>query len=293
MIQHLKYGKDVLNMKLRACLLEWLAITFATLIIALSVFFFLIPSHLSISSISGLAIILSNFLPLSMSAITMVLNLVLLLLGFLFIGRGFGVKTVYTSILLPVFLAILERLFPEGTSLTGDALIDMICYCFFVSIGLAMLFNRNASSGGIDIVAKLMNRFLRMELGQAMGIAGMCVAVSALLAYDIKTVLLSVIGTYLNGIILDHFIFGSTMKKRVCIVSKKSEQIRQFILHELHSGATIYDARGAYSDETYQEIIAIVDKNEYIKLMNYLTAADPDVFVTVYAVNEIIYKPKI
>lgn len=280
-------------MKLRTYLLEWLIITFATLIVALSVFFFLIPSHLSISSISGLAIILSNFLPLSMSAITMVLNLALLLLGFLFIGRGFGVKTVYTSVLLPVFLGILEKLFPEGASLTGDALIDMICYCFFVSIGLAMLFNRNASSGGIDIVAKLMNRFLRMELGQAMGLAGMCVAVSALLVYDIKTVLLSVVGTYLNGIILDHFIFGSTMKKRVCIVSRKSEQIRQFILHELHSGATIYDARGAYSDETHQEIIAIVDKNEYLKLMNYLTAVDPDVFVTVYAVNEIIYKPKI
>lgn len=280
-------------MKLRTYLLEWLIITFATLIVALSVFFFLIPSHLSISSISGLAIILSNFLPLSMSAITMVLNLALLLLGFLFVGRGFGVKTVYTSVLLPVFLGILEKLFPEGASLTGDALIDMICYCFFVSIGLAMLFNRNASSGGIDIVAKLMNRFLRMELGQAMGLAGMCVAVSALFVYDIKTVLLSVIGTYLNGIILDHFIFGSTMKKRVCIVSRKSEQIRQFILHELHSGATIYDARGAYSDETHQEIIAIVDKNEYLKLMNYLTAVDPDVFVTVYAVNEIIYKPKI
>ncbi|MDO5399381.1 MAG: YitT family protein [Eubacteriales bacterium] len=280
-------------MKTWSAVREWIAITFATAIIAMSVFFFLMPSHLSVSSISGLSIILANFLPLSVSAITMVLNLALLGLGFALIGRGFGVKTVYTSILLPLFLGILERLFPQGGSLTGDALIDMICYCFFVSIGLAMLFERNASSGGIDIVAKLMNRFLRLELGQAMSLAGMCVAVSAIFVYDIKTVLLSVIGTYLNGIILDHFIFGSTMKKRVCIVSKKQAEIKTFILHQLHSGATVYDARGAYTDEPFQEIIAIVDKAEYLKLMNYLAKADPDAFVTVYAVNEIIYKPKV
>ena len=279
-------------MKLRSVLWDWAVITAATAGVALAVFFFLIPSHLSISSISGLAVILSNFVPLSISAITMVLNVVLLILGFWLIGTGFGVKTVYTSILLPVLLGILERLFPQGGNLTNDPLIDMVCYCFFVSIGLSVLFNRDASSGGIDIVAKLMNKFLRMDLGNAMTVAGMCVAVSAIFVYDIKTVLLSILGTYLNGVILDRFLFGSTLKKRVCIVSPEHEKIRRFIIEELHSGASVYNTLGGYNLTPRTEIITIVDKGEYRKLMTFLSKTDPDAFITVYAVSEMQYKPK-
>lgn len=272
---------------------EFVMITAATVIVAAAVFFFLVPSHVSVGSISGLAIVIGNFIPLPISAITMILNVVLLVVGFLFIGKEFGGKTVYTSILLPAVIGVFEVLFPENVSMTADPFLDMICYIFVVSIGLAMLFNRNASSGGLDIVAKLLNKYFRMELGKAMSLAGMCVALSSALVYDKKIVVLSVIGTYLNGIVLDHFIFGSNMKKRVCIISKKEEEIRQFILHDLHSGATIYEAIGAYDHEVHREIITIVDKNEYSRLMNYLAKTDRDAFVTVYAVNEIIYKPKV
>ena len=272
---------------------ELIMITIATAIVAAAVFFFLIPSHVSVGSISGLAIVLGNFIPLPISAITMVLNVVLLVVGFLFIGREFGGKTVYTSILLPAIIGVFEVLFPNNTSMTADPFLDMLCYIFVVSIGLAMLFNRNASSGGLDIVAKLMNKYLRMELGKAMSLSGMCVALSSALVYDKKIVVLSVIGTYLNGIVLDHFIFGSNIKKRVCIISKKEEEIRQFILHELHSGATIYEAIGAYDFQKHREIITIVDKNEYSRLMSYIAKTDSDAFATVYAVNEIIYRPKV
>ncbi|MGN0987691.1 MAG: YitT family protein [Otoolea sp.] len=272
---------------------EFVMITAATVIVAAAVFFFLVPSHVSVGSISGLAIVLGNFVPLPISVITMVLNVVLLAVGFLCIGREFGGKTVYTSLLLPIVIGVFEHLFPENTSMTADPFLDMLCYIFVVSIGLAMLFNRNASSGGLDIVAKLLNKYFRMELGKAMSLAGMCVALSSALVYDKKIVVLSVLGTYLNGIVLDHFIFGSNMKKRVCIISKKEEEIRQFILHELHSGATIYEAIGAYDFEVHREIITIVDKNEYSKLMNYLARTDRGAFITVYTVNEIIYKPKV
>ena len=272
---------------------EFIMITAATAIVAAAVFFFLIPSHVSVGSISGLAIVIGNFISLPISAITMILNVGLLIIGFLFIGREFGGKTVYTSILLPVIIGIFEKIFPEYTSINGDPLMDMICYVFVVSIGLAMLFNRNASSGGLDIVAKLMNKFLYMDLGNAMFVSGMVVAVSSALVYEKKTVVLSILGTYLNGIVLDRFIFGSNLKKRVCIVSKKEEEIRNFILHELHSGATIYEAYGAYTMESQKEIIAIVDKNEYAKLMTYIEKEDPSAFVTVYTVNKIIYRPKI
>ena len=271
---------------------EYAIITIATTIVAAAVFFFLVPSHVSVGSISGLAMVITNFIPLPVSALTMILNVGLLIIGFLLVGREFGVKTVYTSILLPAVMGILERVFPNLGSLMGDPFLDMICYVFFVSIGLAMLFNRNASSGGLDIVAKLMNKFLHMDLGNAMSVSGMLVALSSGLVYDAKIVILSVLGTYLNGIVLDHFIFGFDMKKRVCIVSQKEEIIRQFILHELRSGATLYEAFGAYNLEPRREIITIVDKNEYAKLMSFIEREDPEAFVTVYTVHKIIYRPK-
>lgn len=268
-------------------------ITFGTAIVAAAVFFFLVPSKLSVASISGLAIVLENYIALPVSGITMILNLSLLVVGFLLVGREFGSKTVYTSILLPTFIWVLERLLPNYTSIMQDPFLDMICYIFVVSIGLAILFNRNASSGGLDIVAKLLNKFFRMDLGTAMSGAGMVVALSSGLVYDAKRVVLSILGTYLNGIILDRFIFGFTIKKRVCVISEKEEEIRQYIIRNLHSGATIYQAQGAYHLEPKKEIITIVDKNEYLKLMNFLDKVDPNAFVTVYDVNKIIYRPKL
>ena len=272
---------------------EWIMITIATAIVAAAVFFFLIPSHVSVGSISGLAIVIGNFISMPISVITMVLNVGLLVIGFIFVGREFGGKTVYTSVLLPVIIGVFEKIFPNNASITADPFLDMICYVFVVSIGLAMLLNRNASSGGLDIVAKLMNKFLHMDLGNAMSVSGMVVALSSALVYDKKIVVLSVLGTYLNGIVLDHFIFGFNLKKRVCIVSRKEEEIRDFILHQLHSGATVYEAYGAYNLEPRREIITIVDKNEYAKLMTFIEKTDPAAFVTVYTVNKIIYRPKV
>lgn len=272
---------------------ETMILTVAVAIIAAAVFFFLAPSHTSVSSISGLGIVLSNFIPLPLSAITMILNLVLLVIGFLTCGREFGAKTVYTSIMLPLFLGLLEILFPDFESMTDSQELDVLCYILVVSIGLSILFNRNASSGGLDIVAKILNKYLRMDLGRAMSLAGMCVALSAALVYDKKTVVLSILGTYFNGIILDHFIFDHNKKRRVCIITKKEEQLRQFIINDLHSGATIYEAIGAYNFERHNEIITIVDKSEYQKLMNFINREDPKAFITVYNVSNMQYQPKI
>ncbi|MCI9048161.1 MAG: YitT family protein [Hungatella sp.] len=280
-------------MKMERTIGEMLVMTGATLIIAAAVFFFLIPSHAAVSSVSGLAMVLSNFVPLSISAITMVLNVVLLVVGFLLCGHEFGFKTVYTSILLPVFLGMFEIFLPNYTSLSGDAMLDVVCYIFTVSIGLSILFNRNASSGGLDIVAKILNRYLHMDLGKAMGLSGMLVALSSAFAYDTKTVVLSVLGTYLNGMVLDYFIFGQNRKRRVCIISKdKERQICDWILYTLKSGATIYEAKGAYDGMVRNEIITIVDKHEYQKLMQYVTKEDPAAFITVYNVSDMRYIPK-
>ena len=271
---------------------ETVILTVAVAIIAAAVYFFLVPSHTSVSSISGLGIVLSNFVPLQLSAITMILNVVLLIIGFFTCGREFGVKTVYTSVMLPLFLGLFEIIFPNFGSMTDSQELDVLCYILVVSVGLSILFNRNASSGGLDIVAKIMNKYLHMELGKAMSLSGMCVALSAALVYDKKTGVLSSLGPYFNGIVLDQFIFDHNIKRRVCIITKKEEELRQFIIHDLHSGATIYEAIGAYNMEKRREIITIVDKGEYQKLMKFINQEDPKAFITVYNVSNMRYQPK-
>lgn len=277
---------------MRRLVVNILYLTLATFIIATAIFFFLMPSRASVSSITGLAIVLTHFIPLSVAQITMALNVGLLVVGFILFGREFGGKTVYTSILLPLFLRLYEVILPNNTSLTGDATLDVACYIFVVSIGLSMLFNDNASSGGLDIVAKILQRFLHMEIGQALSLAGIVIALSSALVYDMKTVALSLLGTYLNGLVLDHYIFGQTGKKRVCILTSEEDAVRQFILSDLQSGATIYEAKGGLDLRPRREIITIVNKQEYQKLMTFLEKTDPKAFVTVYNVTEVRYMPK-
>lgn len=279
-------------MKNKRAIREFVSITIGTIITAAAVYFFMYPSHVTVGSAAGLALVVSNFVPLPVSAITMIMNVGLLLLGFLLIGPEFGGKTVYCAVLLPAAIGVFEWLFPDFQSLTGDPLIDVMCYILLVGVGLSQLFTANASSGGLDIVAKLMNKFLHMDLGKAMATSGILVALSSALCYDKKTVVLSVLGTYFGGLVLDHFIFGIDIKRKVCILSPKYDEITKFILHELHSGASHYDLYGAYDGAVRREIVTIVDKQEYRRLMDYVRKTDPKAFVTVYSVNEIRYQPK-
>lgn len=278
--------------KLRCYIQDMAVITFATFIVAVAVYFFMMPNNLAIASIAGLAVVLQKFIPLSVATISLIFNVGLLIIGFIFVGREFGGKTVYTSVILPIFVGIFEKLFPKYNGLTGDPFLDMICYIFIVSIGLSLLFNHNASSGGLDIIVKILNKYLHIDKGKAMSIAGMLVSLSAVFAYDTKTVVLSVLGTYLNGIILDYFLFGTNIKKKVCILSAKNEEIKKYILKNMHSGATLYKVIGAYNNEEHEEVVAIVNKREYGVLMQYIRRTDPDAFVTVSTINEVMYKPK-
>ena len=271
---------------------EFSMIVIGLAIVSAAVYFFMLPSHVSVGSASALAMIISNFVPLPVSIITLIMNIFLLLLGYLLIGPEFGLKTIFCATLMPGMLWVLEQVFPNFQSLTQDPVLDVICYILVVGVGLAILFSCNASSGGLDIVAKLMNKYLRMELGKAMSVSGMLVALSSALCYDKKTVVISVLGTYFGGMILDHLIFGINIKRKVCIISPKVDEIVDFILHDLHSGGSLYDAIGAYDQVTRREINVIVDKQEYRALMDYMKKTDPKAFMTVYSVNEISYQPK-
>ena len=271
---------------------EFAIITIGTAIVAAAVFFFMLPSHVSVGSGAALAMVLSNFIPLSVATITLIMNVVLLVIGFILVGPEFGVKTVYCAILMPLIMGVFERIFPDFQSITQDPLLDVICYILVVGVGLAILFSRNASSGGLDIVAKIMNKYLRMDLGKAMSYSGMAVALSSALCYDSKTVILSLLGTYFGGMVVDNFIFGINIKRRVCVISKDLDAIVDFVLHELHSGATLNEIIGAYDNSPKKEMITIVDKSEYRRLMDYIRETDPKAFVTVYSVSDMRYQPK-
>lgn len=279
-------------MNVQKTIKEFAIISVGTAIVAAAVFFFMLPSHVSVGSGAALAMVLSNFIPLSASTITLIMNVGLLIIGFILIGPEFGAKTVYCSILMPVIMGVFEKIFPNFQSITQDPLLDVICYILVVGIGLAILFSRNASSGGLDIVAKIMNKYLKMDLGQAMSASGILVALSSALCYDSKTVVLSLLGTYFGGLVVDHFIFGINIKRRVCVISNQLEPIVNYVLHELHSGATLNEIIGAYDRTPKMEMVTIVDKNEYKKLMDYVREIDPKAFVTVYSVSDMRYQPK-
>lgn len=279
-------------MKLNETIKEYSIITVGTAIVAAAVFFFMLPSHVSVGSGAALAMVMSNFVPLSISAITLIMNVALLIIGFFLIGPEFGAKTIYCSICMPVVLGLLEAMFPNFQSITQDPLLDVVCYILVVGVGLAILFSRNASSGGLDIVAKIMNKYLKMDLGKAMSASGIIVALSSALCYDSKTVVLSILGTYFGGIMIDHFIFGINIKRRVCVISEQLEPIIQFVLHDLHSGATLNEIIGAYDRTPRMEMVTIVDKHEYRLLMDYVRKIDPKAFVTVYSVSDVRYQPK-
>ena len=279
-------------MKFRETIKEFSVITVGTLIVTAAVFFFMLPSHVSVGSGAALAMVLSNFVPLSVSTITLIMNVGLLIVGFILIGPEFGAKTVYCSVLMPIILGVFEVLFPDFQSITQDPLLDVICYILVVGVGLSILFSRNASSGGLDIVAKIMNKYLKMELGKAMSASGIAVALSSALCYDSKTVVLSILGTYFGGIMIDHFIFGINIKRRVCVISEQLESIVHFVIHDLHSGATLNEIIGAYDRTPRMEMVTIVDKHEYRLLMEYVRQIDPKAFVTVYSVSDLRYQPK-
>lgn len=277
-----------MNTKSRVC--EFVVITFGMLMVSAAVYFFMVPSHIVVGSISGLALVLSQLTGFELSIITFILNAVLLVAGFLFIGKEFGAKTIYTSMLLPVFLWIFERLFPVTKSVTGNPVFDLVTYILIVALGQAMLFHVNASSGGLDIVAKMLNKFTHMEIGKAVTVSGLFTAMTSILVYDLSTLIVSILGTFFNGIAVDYFIDGFNKRKRVSILSDDYTEIQGYIMKELNRGATLYDAHGAYDNKIRKELVTILSQQEYKLLMNYLHTTQAKVFVTVSAINEVIGK---
>lgn len=267
---------------------EYGIITVGSFLVAVAVTFFMVPGNLVMGSVSGLSLVLINFIPVKISVMNLMLNIFFLILGFLFVGREFGAKTVYTAVMSPVFIYILETIWPNVQSLTNDTWMDMICCILIVSVGQALMFNANASSGGLDIPAKILNKYFHVDLGKGCAFFGILTVLSSMLVYDTRTLIFGIVGTYMNGLVVDEFIAGFSRKKRVCILSDKYEEIEEFIMKDINRGLTVYRAVGGYEKRERTEIITILAKNEYAQLIKFIRENDPNAFVTVTSVSEIV-----
>ena len=267
---------------------EFFIITIGMLFVSCAVYFFMIPSGIIVGSISGLAIVLSAVSSLSIAFITFLFNGILLIIGFLFLGKEFGAKTVYTSLLLPAYLWLFEAILPLSHSLTGNNVYDLVTYILLIAFGQALLFNVNASSGGLDIVAKIIHKYTRMDIGKAVMFAGFITAASSIFVYDIGILIVSLLGTYANGLAVDYFIDGFHRKKRICIISEDHQMIQSYIMNELKRGVTIYQAIGGYNQHQHIELVTILNINEYKQFIAWMHASQVQAFITVYTVNEVI-----
>jgi uncharacterized membrane-anchored protein YitT (DUF2179 family) len=254
---------------------------------AIAVHFFLIPSKLIIGSITGLSIVINLLTSIPIPVLIFIINAFLLILSYFLIGKEFGVKTIYSALVLSPMLAILEKLCPIKQSLMQDQWLDLLCFVLILSFSQTILFRRNASTGGLDIIAKIVNKYFHIDLGSSVSIAGAIICCTAIFVYDIRTVIIGLVGTYLNGLILEHFMIGFNSRKRVCVISKDYRLIRKFIVEDMQRGATLYPIKGGLGSEDKFEIQSLMTRNEFSYLMEFIKKEQIDAFITAGTVSEI------
>lgn len=277
---------------------EFIIMTIGMLITACAVYYFLVPSKLIIGTISGLSIVISgiskNLLPVS--TVIFVINAILLVLAYFLIGKEFGIKTVYTALILGPMMRLLETYFPYEKfidpnaafpSMMGDIWFDLMCFVLLLSAAQAILFKINASTGGLDILAKIVNKYLHFDIGASVSIAGAIICCTAFAINPFHMVVIGLIGTWINGLVVDYFTAGLNMRKRVCIVSKDYEMIRQFIINDLQRGCTLYEVIGGYTNERSIELLSLLTKDEFSQLMTFVNKNNINAFITAGNVSEV------
>ncbi len=273
---------------------ELIIMTVGMMIAAAAVYYFMMPSNLIVGSISGLSLVIARITGWEMSIIVMAINAFLLVLAWLLIGKEFGAKTVYTAMILGPMIDLwdvicpAERLIPEGaTSVMGEPFLDMICFVLVLSLSQTIMFSINASTGGLDILAKIVNKYLHFDIGASVAVAGAIICCTAFAINPFHLVVLGLIGTWINGLTIDYFTASFNRKKRVCIISKDHELIRRHIIEKLHRGCSLYPVVGGYSGEESFEIQTLLTKDEFSDLMAYIRDNKIQSFVTAGNVSEI------
>lgn len=284
---------------------ELTVMTLAMFIGAAAVNYFLVPSHLVIGSISGLSIVLSQLLPIKVSVMIFIINAILLLMAWLLIGKEFGAKTVYTALILGPLMDVWEAIIPSSklaemrlasdmpintanlTSVMGDPLLDLICFVLMLSISQAILFNINASTGGLDIIAKIINKYTHLDIGVSVTVGGAIICCTAFLINPVHLVIIGLVGTWVNGLVVDYFMASINQRKRVCVISDEHERLRDFIVNKLHRGCSLYNVVGGYTGKQQVEVESLLSKDEFAALLEFIKTEKIEHFITAGNVSEI------
>ena len=279
---------------------ELIIMTLGMVIAGTAVYFFLVPSKLIVGSVTGLSIVICNIsdkffgLHMALSSVIFAINALLLIISYVFIGKEFGTKTVYTALILGPILRVLEVYFPyekylaEGsTSVMGDPWLDLLAFIIILSASQAILFKINASTGGLDILGKLINKYLHLDIGTSVSVGGAMICCTSFLINPFNLVVLGLIGTWINGIVIDYFTAGLNRKKRVHIITKDYKIIQDFIINDLKRGCTLYEVTGGYSNEKKIQLEALLAKDEFLKLTEFINNKEIDTFMTADNISEV------
>lgn len=278
---------------------ELVIMTVAMIIAAAAVYYFLLPSNLVIGSITGLSMVISSLfglagLKVKVSLVVTIINAVLLFLAWLLIGAEFGAKTVYTALILGPLMELWEKILPitkvmepGQTSMMGDVWFDLLCFVLILSASQTILFHINASTGGLDILAKIINKYLHFDIGTSVTVAGALICCTAFAVNPFRMVIIGLIGTWINGLALDYFTAGINRRKRVCIISSQYERIRKYIIEDLERGCSLYNVTGGYNGHQNVEIQTLLTQDEFSSLMDFLKENDIHGFITAGNVSEI------
>lgn len=267
---------------------EFVIINIGMIMVACGMYFFLMPNNLATGGANGLAIVINSFVPtISVGMIMIFINIVLFILAFIVIGKEFGVKTIYASFGVSFIILILERTVVISHSLTGDVFLELILGILISGVGMGIVFNQDASTGGTDIIAKILNKFFHIDLGKGVLLSDLFITIMAAFAFNIKASLYAMLGVIINGFVIDALIEGINMQKEVTVISSKSENIKEFIINDLDRGVTVYNGKGGYENNSQDIIVVIIGRREFIKLRNFIKEIDKDAFITVSNVCEV------
>jgi len=278
---------------------ELLIMTAGMFIAAAAVYYFLVPSKIVVGSISGLSIVVSALfeqagIAIKVSTVVLIINAILLVLAYFLIGKEFGVKTCYTALILGPLMDLWEKICPYenlmepgSVSVMGDLWFDLVCFVLILSMSQAIMFRINASTGGLDILAKIVNKYLHFDIGLSVTIAGVVICCTAFFVNPFRLVIIGLIGTWINGLIVDYFMASLSRRKRVCIISDQHEIIRSYIVDKIMRGCSLYEMRGGYKGDKRVEVQALLTKDEFADLMNFIRDKEISAFITAGNVSEV------
>lgn len=278
--------KSIFNSKIK----EYIIITFGVLLVVVGVYFFKFPNNFSIGGVTGIAIILGNLLGniISSGTIVLVLNLVLLVIGYLFLGKTFGNRTAYGTILMSLSLQLLEVVAPLEGPLTSEPMLELSFAVILPAVGSAILFNIGSSTGGTDVIAMLLKKYTSIDIGQALLLTDFFLTIATFLVFDITTGFLSILGLLIKSTLVDNVIENLNLNKYFTIICKDPKPISEFITQKLHRSATVFDAKGAFTNQDKKIILTVMSRAQAVQLRSFIKEIEPEAFLLITNTSEII-----